>query len=150
MLWFGIGCAISGLAVGWLLRVPVLVALTSFQIVLFTLALALAGELSGMAAFLWALSGLFVHQGAYLAGAIMRVTIEGSSSANPTHSVSAEIDGGLSGIDRVATRVASQAPQLRPEATILSHLVSQLRRTLNDQRELEALIRERRAGVRLD
>jgi hypothetical protein len=140
----------SGLAVGWLLRVPVFVAVTSFQIVLLTLALALADELSGMAAFLWALSGLFFHQGAYLAGAIMRVTIEGNSSANPRHSVSAEIDEELAGIDRVATRVASQAPQLRPEAAILSHLVSQLRRTLNDQRELEALMRERRAGVRLE
>jgi hypothetical protein len=132
MFWFGIGCAISGLAVGWLLRMPVLVALTSFQIVLLTLALALAGELSGIAAFLWALSGLFFHQGAYLAGAIMRVIIAHSSAANPRRSVAAEVDEELSGIDRVATRLASQAPQLRPEAAILSHLVSQLRRTLND------------------
>jgi hypothetical protein len=149
MFWFEIGCAIGGLGVGWLLRAPVIVALTSFLIVLFTLALALADEISRMAAFLWAFSGLFFHQSAYLAGAIMRVTIE-RTSAIRRHSVSAEIDAELSGIERVATRLASQAPQLRPEAAILSHLASQLRQTLNDQRELEALMRERRSGVRLD
>jgi hypothetical protein len=150
MFWFGIGCAISGLGVGFFLKVPVFVALTSFQIVLFTVALGLAGELSGMAAFLWAISGLVFHQGAYLAGAIMRVATEESSAANPRRSVAAKVDEELLGIDRVATRVASQAPQLRPEAAILSHLVSQLRRTLNDQRELEALVLERRSGFRVD
>jgi hypothetical protein len=150
MFWFGIGCAIGGLAVGWLLKLPVFVALTSVQIILFVLALALAGDLSGMAACLWAVSGLFFHQAAYLAGALMRATFDERSAVGPRRSVAAELEEELSGIDLVATRVALLSPDLRPEAATLSYRVSQLRRTLNDQRELEALVLERRSGVRLD
>jgi hypothetical protein len=149
MFWFGIGCAIAGLAVGWLLRLPLFVALTSFQTILFVVGLAFAGELSGMEALLWAISGLFCHQAAYLAGAIMRAILQGSA-VNSERSVAAEVDEELSTIDHLATRFASQAPQLRPEAATLSYIVSRLRRTLNNQQELEALIVERRTAVPLD
>jgi hypothetical protein len=128
----------------------VLVALTSFQIVLFTVALALAGELSGMTAFFWTLTGLFFHQGAYLAGAILRSAMGRSSAADPKRSVAAEVDEELSTIDRLAKRFASQAPQLRPEAATVSYIVSRLRRTLNNQQELKALVVERRTTVPLD
>jgi hypothetical protein len=149
MFWFGIGCAIAGLTVGWLLRLPLFVALTSFQTVLFIIGLALAGELSGMEALLWAISGLFCHQAAYLAGTITRAMLQ-SSAGNSQRSVAAEVDEELATIDHLATRFASQAPQLRPEAATLSYIVSRLRRTLNDQQELEALMVERRAAVPLD
>jgi hypothetical protein len=149
MFWFGIGCAITGLAVGWLLKIPLFVALTSFQTLLFVVGLALTGELSGMEAFIWAVSGLFCHQAAYLAGAIARAILH-SSAANSQRSVAAEVDEELSTIDHLATRFASQAPQLRPEAATLSYIVSRLRRTLNDQQELEALMIERRTAVPLD
>jgi hypothetical protein len=149
MFWFGMGCAIAGFVVGWLLRLPLFVALTSFQAVLFIIGLTLAGELSGMEALLWVISGLFCHQAAYLAGTIMRAMLQ-SSAGNSQRSVAAEVDEELSTIDHLATRFASQAPQLRPEAATLSYIVSRLRRTLNDQQELEALMIERRAAVPLD
>jgi hypothetical protein len=149
MFWFGIGCAITGLAVGWLLRLPLFVALTSFQTLLFVVGLALAGELSGMEAFIWTVSGLFCHQAAYLAGALTRAILQ-SSAVGSQRSVAAEVDEELSTIDHLATRFASQAPQLRPEAATSSYIVSRLRRTLNDQQELQALMAERQAAVPLD
>jgi hypothetical protein len=149
MFWFAIGCAIAGLAVGWLLRLPLFIALTSFQTLLFVVGLALAGELSGFEAFFWATSGLFCHQAAYLAGAITRAILQ-SPAVNSQRSVAAEVDEELSAIDHLATRFASLAPQLRPEAATLSYIVSRLRRTLNDQQELEALMVERQTAVPLD
>jgi hypothetical protein len=76
-----------------------------------------------MEAFIWAVSGLFCHQAAYLAGAISRAILQ-SSGVSPERSVAAEVDEELSTIDHLATRFASQAPQLRPEAATLSYIVS--------------------------
>jgi len=143
MVWFTLSCLVGGAIVGWLFRSPLFVAITSFQILACVFGFWMGGVITGEKLILFSLSGLFVHQSAYLAALVGRVFAQ-EARAESEDSVVSKFESDLTALDRLARNIAIVAPSAEKEATKLSRLVADIRGALNDDQRLEQLILERR------
>lgn len=129
MLWFALMGAVSGVVMGWLF-VPVFsVAISSSQILLLSIALWLAGQLTLGQLLTWAFVSLLAHQGAYLCALILRDCTSGAPAAAP-RSIVNEVENDLELLDNLAERIEAKAPNVQDETEDLCRLATRLRRAL--------------------
>jgi hypothetical protein len=142
MAWFTLVCMISGFLVGWILKFPVAVTLTSLQIVLISIALMLATDFGVAELVLWCAAGLFAHQAAYLGGVIVRSFWE-EPKWNTRAAVSIKLERQLTLIQTLASRVATLTPaSAREDALRCVELASEIRLTVTDRTQVEAILIE--------
>jgi hypothetical protein len=142
MAWFTLVCMISGFIVGWILKFPVAVALSSLQIILISIALMLATDFGVAELVLWCGAGLFAHQAAYLGGLIVRSFWE-EPNWNARAAVSIKLERQLTLIQTLASHVATLTPApARADALRCVELASEIRRTVTDRTQVEAILIE--------
>lgn len=146
MFGFALGSTFCGLVLGLVAPSTLVLSITSFQIIAVLFGLWIGGMLGGLDLLIWTVTGLFLHQGAYLAGVIgaeMRKERYGAD----TSSFAAQVDNDLVAMDGLVGRIEAGSPVSEVDTAKLRDLIGQMRRTLRDDEALERLRRERQRAA---
>lgn len=146
MFGFALGSTLCGLVLGMVAPSTLVLSITSFQILAVLFGLWIGDVLGGLDLLIWSVSGLFLHQGAYLAGVIgMGMRRERQNAGAP--SLAAQVDNDLVAMDGLVGRIESGSPVSEVDTAKLRDLIRQMRRTLRDDEALEQLRRERQRAA---
>lgn len=116
---------------GCVIRSTLVLAITSFEIIVILSGLWMGGVLSGMDVLIWSLAGMFLHQGAYLAG-VVALAMREEQRPEASRSVVDRVDENLIAMQGLAARIATVSPSAASDVEKLSDLIGQMRKSLRD------------------
>ena len=143
MTWVVLSSALGGALIGALYFRSAVVIMSSAQVAIFLFGLYFAGEIGGLQLLGFLVAALSSHQTAYFFAFVIRLYMSGDiSSKSPTDTRTARLRGGglapgvgerLDKVVVLASEIERRAPQVRNEAAQMSHLVREIRASIEDR-----------------